>query len=63
MISRNQSNWKCTKLCDYFKNNWPGTDTNMCKYIHEKIEAEGIDKTTEDCTREGFSIGYYDAPG
>jgi hypothetical protein len=63
MISPQQKHWKCTKLCDYAKNNWPGTDTNMCRYIHEKIQDEGIDKATEDCTRTGFKIGYYSAPG
>ena len=63
MISPQQKHWKCTKLCDYAKNNWPGTDTNVCRYVHDKVQSEGIEKTTQDCTREGFSIGYYDAPG
>ena len=63
MISAEQSNWKCTKICDYFKNNWEGTDTNICRYVKQKIEKDGMKKTTEDCTRDGFSVGYYEAPG
>ena len=31
-VSDDRSNWKCTKLCHYCKNNWPGTDENMCIY-------------------------------
>ena len=63
MLSAEQSHWKCTKLCDYYKNNWEGTDKNICRHIHDKLKKDGIEKTTLDCTKEGFSIGYYDAPG
>ena len=63
MLSPEQKHWKCTKLCDYYKNDWENTGVNMCQYIHNKLQNEGIEKTVADCTKEGFSIGYYDAPG
>ena len=62
-ISQNRDNWKCTKLCHYCKNNWPGTETNMCIYIENSIKTNGIQKTITECTREGFEIGFYSAPG
>jgi len=58
-----RSHWKCTKLCHFYKNNWPGTDTPMCIHIGDKLKKDGIDKTVKDCTNKGFSIGYYEAPG
>lgn len=62
-ISPNRENWKCTKLCHYCKNNWPETETNMCIYIENSIKTKGMEQTIKDCTREGFEIGFYSAPG
>lgn len=62
-ISCDRSNWKCTKLCHYYKNNWPNTEQNMCIYIENYINKHGMQKTVEDCTRKGFDIGFYEAPG
>lgn len=62
-ISQNRDNWKCTKLCHYCKNNWPGTETNMCIYIENSIKTNGMEQTIKDCTRKGFEIGFYSAPG
>ena len=62
-ISSTRSSFKCTKLCHYYKNNWPGTDQNMCMYIEKHLKENGMDKTIKDCTREGFDIGFYEAPG
>ncbi len=63
LISQNQSHWKCTKLCDFAKNNWPGTDKTMCQYVHEIVQKDGIDEAIKQCTKEDFSLGYYSAPG
>jgi len=63
MLSEEQSHWKCTKICDYYKRNWPNTNVNMCRHIHEQLSDKGMDHTVSECTKEGFSIGYYDAPG
>jgi hypothetical protein len=62
-ISQNRENWKCTKLCHYCKNKWPETDQNMCIYIENSIKTKGMDQTIKDCTRPGFDIGFYSAPG
>jgi len=62
-LSSRRESWKCTKLCHFYKNNWPGTDTKMCIYIEEHLKKHGMKDTVNKCTKEGFSIGYYDAPG
>jgi hypothetical protein len=62
-ISQNRDNWKCTKLCHYCKNKWPETDQNMCIYIENSLKTKGMEQTIKDCTREGFEIGFYSAPG
>lgn len=62
-ISHDRSNWKCTKLCHFCKNNWPDTNQNMCIYIEEYLNKYGMTKTIADCTRKGFDIGFYEAPG
>lgn len=62
-ISQDRSNWKCAKLCHYCKNNWPDSDKNMCIYIENHLKQHGMDKTIADCTRKGFDIGFYSAPG
>jgi hypothetical protein len=62
-ISRDQSHFKCNRLCHFYKNNWPGTDKNMCIYIQNHLHEHGMEKTVRDCSREGFDIGFYEAPG
>lgn len=62
-ISTDRSNWKCTKLCHYCKHNWPGTDENMCIYIENSLKEKGMEQTIKECTRDGFEIGFYSAPG
>jgi len=62
-ISEDRSNWKCQKLCHYCKNKWPESDKNMCMYIEEYLKTNGMDKTIKDCSRKGFDIGFYEAPG
>ena len=62
-ISQNRSHFKCTKLCHFYKNKWPGTNQSMCEYIDDHLKALGEDETIEKCTRDGFNIGYYEAPG
>tara|TARA_Y100001938_G_scaffold16328_1_gene20113 strand:+ start:12482 stop:13438 length:957 start_codon:yes stop_codon:yes gene_type:complete len=62
-ISYTQSHWKCQKLCDYAKNDWEDSGVNMCKYVHDMLNKDGIEKTTAECTKKGFNVGYYNAPG
>lgn len=62
-ISQNRSHFKCTKLCHFHKNNWPGTNTPICQHVEDNLKSFGYDETVSNCTREGFNIGYYEAPG
>lgn len=62
-ISHDRSNFKCTKLCHFYKNNWPGTNKPMCNYVEDHLRAFGYDETVEKCTNDNFDIGYYSAPG
>jgi hypothetical protein len=63
LLSSDRSHWKCTKLCDYYKTNWKGTNKSMCKFVGDKIKKDGIENTIKECTREDFNIGFYEAPG
>ena len=63
LCSRNRTHFKCTKLCHFYKNNWPGTNTSMCEHVEEHLKAFGHDETVAMCTKEGFNVGYYEAPG
>jgi ATP-dependent helicase/DNAse subunit B len=62
-LSPNRSDFRCTRLCYFHKNNWPGTNQTMCRYVENKIKTEGYDKTVEDCTKPGFDMNFYSAPG
>lgn len=62
-LSQSRDSWKCTKLCHYYKNNWPDSDKNICQYVDDHIQLYGIDSTVKKCTKDGFDIGYYSAPG
>ena len=62
-ISKNRTHFKCTKLCHFYKNKWPGTNISMCEHVEEHLKAFGEEGTVERCTREGHNIGYYEAPG
>ena len=63
LCSANRSSFKCTKLCHFYKNNWPGTNISMCEHVHEHLKTFGHDETVDECTKKGFNIGYYEAPG
>lgn len=61
--SPNRSDFRCTKLCHYYKNNWPETDQTMCHYIEDKLHTIGMPETVKQCSRDGFTIGTYKDPG
>jgi hypothetical protein len=62
-LSRDQSNWKCTRLCHFYKTNWKGTEDNMCSHVLHQLDTVGMDETVRTCSKPGFSIGHYEAPG
>lgn len=61
--SANRTSFKCTKLCDFYKKTWPGTNVSMCEHVEEHLKTFGHDATVEKCTKDGHNIGYYQAPG
>ena len=63
LISKNRNHWKCTKLCHFYKNNWEGTNTCMCKHVDTHLQEYGMEDTINNCTKEDFVLGHYEAPG
>lgn len=63
MVHPRQKDFKCTKLCHFYKNNWPGTKKNICQYVSDKIDTVGIDETTRTCIDSNHRIDKYNAPG
>lgn len=63
LLDPRRKNWKCTKLCHFCKTNWQDTNKSMCMYIDESIRKNGMDKTVQECTKPGFTIGHYSDPG
>tara|TARA_Y100000296_G_scaffold85959_1_gene124164 strand:+ start:333 stop:1214 length:882 start_codon:yes stop_codon:yes gene_type:complete len=62
-VSYTRRSFKCTKLCHFYKNKWPGTDQTMCHHVEDHLKAFGEQETMERCTAEGHEIGFYEAPG
>lgn len=63
LISKNRKHWKCTKLCHFYKNNWEGTNTCMCEHVDTHLQEYGMEDTIKNCTKDGFALGHYEAPG
>ena len=63
LLSVDRSSWKCTKVCHFYKNKWPGTEDNMCIHIEKHLKNHGMEKTLKFCTKPDFNIGFYEAPG
>jgi hypothetical protein len=59
----NRRDFRCTRMCTYCKTNWEGSNDNMCIFIEKHIKKHGMDKTVKECSRPGFEIGHYEAPG
>lgn len=62
-LDRFRNDFRCKRLCHFYKNNWPGTDETMCHHVERNLKVYGIEKTIEKCKKPGFSVGYYSAPG
>jgi len=45
-LSREQSHWKCQKLCK-FSETFEDTGKNACQHFHDMIKSKGIDHVTE----------------
>ena len=58
-----RSDFRCQKLCHYYKTNWPGTETPMCNYVDNYIKLYGIEKASKELKNESFTVGHYVSPG
>ena len=63
MRSPKQTDFQCNKLCYFYKNKQPGSDKNICQFIHDEIEKVGLDEVTTKFKKEGFNPSYYHCPG
>lgn len=62
-INKWRSDFRCKRLCHYYKTNWPGTETNMCQYVENHIKLYGIEKTSKELKNQNFTVGHYVSPG
>lgn len=46
IIGDEKHNWKCFRLCHFFKNKFEGTDDTICKHIHREIQQLGLERVT-----------------
>jgi len=63
LCSPNQTDFKCTKLCSYYKELWPGTSKNQCRFIQQEIANIGMDAVIEKYKNPDFEFGQYQSPG
>jgi hypothetical protein len=62
-INQWRSDFRCKKLCHFYKNNWPGTETNICTHVENQIKLYGIDHVSKELKNPDFTLGKYKAPG
>lgn len=62
-INPNRSDFRCTRLCDFYKNNWPGTNKRICNYVEDHIKTYGIEVTSKELLKDGHKLTKYKAPG
>lgn len=61
MIDPYQRGFKCTKICDYYKQQIG--DTNLCKHINNELNTIGIDQVIQKYKEPNFDFDMYEAPG
>ena len=62
VMPRLKKSWKCTKLCTYGKNNYPGTDVTICEKIRQTMSKEGYENCVQQHTYPKFDVNYYEEP-
>lgn len=63
MLSPQQSDFRCTKLCSYYKTKWPNSDQNVCRFIHNEIKRIGMDEVIDKYKQKQHDFSKYDQPG
>lgn len=62
-INHWRSDFRCKKLCHFYKTNWPGTNTPMCNHVENTIKTYGITLASEKLKKDGHQMNFYKAPG
>jgi ATP-dependent helicase/DNAse subunit B len=63
MVSSTQNDFRCTKLCDYYKETYGDSDKNICRFIHDETKKHGVKHVQDLYTLPGFSPDHYQSPG
>jgi hypothetical protein len=63
MLDPEQKDFRCARLCSFYKNSFPGESQNMCSTIHHNIRKHGIEHTSSKYSKKGFDVSHYVAPG
>ena len=63
MVDPTQRDFRCSKICDYYKMPAPNGKGNFCKFINEQVYEIGIDKVVQQYKNPDFHIDTYNAPG
>lgn len=63
MIHPQQKNFKCEKLCHFYKTSYPDSKDNICKHIHKELKSKGMEKVINEYIEPGFYIDKYHSPG
>ena len=62
-INPARSDFRCKRLCHFYKTNWPGTNTRMCNHVEDTIKTYGIEYAGEQLKATNFELGFYSPPG
>jgi hypothetical protein len=62
-LNKWRSDFKCKKLCHYYKTEWPETGTTMCHHAENTIKLYGIEGAVSKLSKPGFKADFYAAPG
>ena len=58
-----QKDFKCNRLCHFYKNSLPNNKDNICKHIQKELYNKGIEKVIDEYIQPGFTLDKYHSPG
>jgi len=62
-LDKSRKDFRCQRLCHFYKTKWPGSDQTMCHYVEDQIKVYGIANAMESCKNPKFNVNHYKAPG
>ena len=62
-VDKARKDFRCYRLCEFYKKNWDGTNMPMCNHVEQVIAIKGIEKATEILKKPDFKVGFYQKPG